>query len=103
MNFFKICAGISMVLASASLFVFSLNQASASDDVIYESPLESGKIMMTQLNIPIYDGGVLKKEDVNVLVWDTETGKSKNYYIGKINGAWGATPSTIQLPASPMD
>lgn len=104
MNFLKICLGISCVLASAALFVFSLNNAFAdSKDTLYYSPTESGKIMMTSFRLPIYESGVLKKEDVNVIVWDTETGKSKNYFVGKSNDTWAANPSRIQLPENPIE
>jgi len=36
----------------------------------------------------------------HVLVWDTETGKSKLYNFGTVTGK--LTPTDYQLPASPI-
>jgi hypothetical protein len=55
----------------------------------------TGKIMMHQ-EAHERDGKSYK----NILVWDTETGKSKMYYLSFSEGAYKA--SGAQLPSSPI-
>lgn len=109
MSFLKICLGISALLVSASLFVFSLNTAFADNgnkDTLYYSPQESGKIQMTVYRHPLYDGsGNYSKDEVRVLFWDTETGKTSGFWFGKdANGVTNYHKMTkFTLPDNPME
>jgi hypothetical protein len=78
-------------MASAALLIFAIkyNPAVASGDILSNS---SGKIMMDQ-NSFVYNNQYY----YNVLVWDTETGRSKLYYTN--SKEWVLD---TQLPASPL-
>lgn len=81
-----------MLLAATALFIFALkyNTVQASDNGILNS--DGGKIMMHQ-NSFVYNNQYY----YNILVWDTETGKSKLYYTN--SKAWILD---TQLPISPL-
>ena len=96
-----ICSGISMILLSASAFLFSIKSSfagSANNSFIKSSVFQAagttGKYMMNYQVFKYQDGG----EGYNVLVWDTQSGKAKIYYYDsseKKMKVWenGAIPS----------
>lgn len=90
-NLFKACTALSMLLAASALFIFALKyspvQAASGEGIN-----SSGKIMMHQ-NSFVYNNQYY----YNILVWDTETGKSKLYYTN--SKAWVLD---TQLPISPL-
>jgi hypothetical protein len=55
----------------------------------------TGKIMMSESGF-LLNG----KAMYHILVWDTETGKSKLYNFGTVTGK--LTPTDYQLPTSPI-
>ena len=55
----------------------------------------TGKIMMDQINVQ-KDG----KSFYQIIVWDTESGKSKLYFLSFSENAWKV--SSNQLPSSPI-
>ncbi len=94
-------AGMSMIIFASlfglALFTFALgtitnNSAKADNPTTLNN---SGKIMMHQ-NSFIHDGQIYYQ----ILVWDTETGKSKFYNLNSENT--GLEKSLISLPASPL-
>ena len=87
----KILTSLSLLMASAALLIFALKYSpvKAGSDSLNES---SGKIMMDQ-NSFVYNNQYY----YNILVWDTETGRSKLYYTD--SKAWVLD---TQLPASPL-
>lgn len=98
-NFLKRCIGLSLVLFSSATLLFSAaflfantNPVQASDaDTLYGT----GKYQMSLQSV--YD---IKNDDLlyYVMVWDTETGKSKFYYNSK--GSFSKFGG--QLPSSPL-
>lgn len=102
----SVCAGISMVLLSASAFFFSIKSSFAGNEIkpeftkssVFQTGGANGKYMMNYQVFKYQDGG----EGYNVLVWDTQTGKAKIYYYDtseKKMKVWvqGA------IPSSPLD
>lgn len=88
---YKLISSIALLMASAALLIFALkySPAKAGNDISNNS---SGKIMMDQ-NSFVYNNQYY----YNVLVWDTETGRSKLYYTN--SKEWILD---TQLPASPL-
>lgn len=87
----KILSSIALVMASAALLIFAIkySPAIAGGDISSNS---SGKIMMDQSSF-VYNNQYY----YNILVWDTETGRSKLYYTN--SKEWVLD---TQLPASPL-
>ena len=88
--FQKIALSLGVLLFGLGFFISSLNPAKADEPSISNS---TGKIMMHQ-NSFVHDGSYY----FQVLVWDSETGKSKFYNMdnGKLN------PAEFSLPSSPL-
>ena len=111
-SFLKICTGISILLVSASLFVFSLSQAVANDSPksfpvapeLMNSPQESGKIMFNMYRNPIYNSsGEFKYWEVDAIAWNTETGKSKLYWFGLKDNEYNWNESErFSFPENPL-
>ena len=95
-NFLQKCIGIALVsgtiLFGSAALIATINPAKADNPSTVNS---TGKIMMHQQNFE-KEG----KSYYNVLVWDTETGKSKMYYLSTSEGAYKTSGS--QLPSSPL-
>ena len=102
----SVCAGISMVLLSASAFLFSVKSTFAGKEnnnsfvksSVFQTGGANGKYMMNYQVFKYQDGG----EGYNVLIWDTQSGKAKIYYYDtgeKKMKVWvqGA------IPSSPLD
>ncbi len=87
----KTLTSFSLFIASAALLIFAIkySPAKASGEMLGNA---SGKIMMDQ-NSFVYNNQYY----YNILVWDTETGRSKLYYTN--SKAWVLD---TQLPASPL-
>jgi hypothetical protein len=87
------------ILLCSGFFLFSVNTVSAKHNELVPMPQTSvvGKYMMQSINYELPDGTVKQ-----VLVWDTETGKSKRYYweTGGANKGW--KPTEMQLPDKPL-
>lgn len=97
-NFFKACLGISLVFISLSLFVYSLTANAATTTpakTVSSKPSKIGKYMMN-ISTAVDEKYLYR----TILVWDTETGKSRVYYENRKDGnfsqLWG------QLPESPL-
>ena len=95
-NFLQKCFGIALVsgtiLFGSAALISTIIPAKADNPTTENS---SGKFMMHQQNFE-KDG----KSYYNVLVWDTETGKAKMYYLSTSEGAYKT--SGAQLPSSPI-
>jgi hypothetical protein len=87
-----VTAFLAVVLFGGGFFMSTINPAKADNPTTENS---SGKIMMHQESSQ-KDG----KSYYNILVWDTETGKSKMYYLNHSEGAYKT--SGAQLPSSPV-
>jgi len=87
----KLLSSIALLMASAALLIFAIkySPAVAAGDT---SNNAVGKIMMYQ-NSFVYNNQYY----YNILVWDSETGKSKLYYTN--SKEWVLD---TQLPASPL-
>jgi hypothetical protein len=90
-NLFKILAGLSMLTCSVAILIFALKYSpvNAAEKNIQTT---GGKIMMHQ-NSFVYNNQFY----YNILVWDSETGKSKLYYTN--SKEWVLD---TQLPSSPL-
>ena len=95
-NFLQKCIGIALVsgtiLFGSSALISTINPAKADNPVTIN---ETGKIMMDQISWQ-RDG----KTFYNILVWNTETGKSNMYYQSPSEGTYKV--SSGQLPSSPL-
>ena len=80
---FAVCFGIASI---------TNNPAKADNPTTVNS---TGKIMIDQ-NAFIKEGQFF----YHIIVWDTETGKSKLYIFKQSTGVFGSTP--YQLPSSPL-
>ncbi len=94
--------GASMLMASAALLISSINPLKAGSETIPDfleaksSPLPaSGKIMMHQNNFML-DG----KSQYQILVWDSETGRSKIYTYSSADNNFNQ--AKYQLPLNPL-
>jgi hypothetical protein len=95
-NFLQKCFGIALVsgtiLFGSAALISTINPAKADNPTTLNS---TGKIMMDQVNVT-KDG----KSFYHTLVWDTETGKSKMYYLSFTESTWKVASN--QLPSSPI-
>jgi hypothetical protein len=95
-NFLQKCFGIALVsgtiLFGSATLISTINPAKADNPTTENN---TGKIMMDQ-EYSQRDG----KSYYNVLVWDTETGKSKMYYLSFSDGVYKTSGG--QLPSSPL-
>jgi hypothetical protein len=95
-NFLQKCIGIALVsgtiLFGSAALIGTINPAKADNPNNVNS---TGKIMMDQINVT-KDG----KSFYHVLVWDTESGKSKMYYLSFSESTWKTASN--QLPSSPI-
>ncbi len=92
LSFLKVCAGLSMVIVATALLIF----ATKFNPVQADSPATtaaSGKIMMHQNGFVM--GG---KPYYHILVWDSESGKSKLYWFS----SGSLVKVDYQLPSSPL-
>ena len=96
---------VSAVLVSASLFMFSIQPASASGDsndptMLMSPPATTGSIMMdyTSVHVPAQD-----KTYYECMVWDSQTGKSKLYFYSYADKKFKAYEENVQLPTYPLD
>lgn len=108
-KFLQSCIGISIVIFAVGFLIRSVVPAKAevqkSRIIFPEEPNSVGKYMMTYQMQEHYKDGPSDAGNLyhvvwrQVLVWDTETGKSKMYYKDN-NGHFQA--STHQLPSQPL-
>ena len=93
-NFLKICAGIALVVFSFAFLIQSTSPAVASAP---NTGYATGKYMMSMSNA--YNGDRVMW---NIIVWNTETGKSQLYFGSNKMGEIKAAGSAFNLPASPL-
>jgi hypothetical protein len=95
-NFLQKCIGIALVsgtiLFGSAALIATINPAKADNPSTVNS---TGKVMMDQIAWE-REG----KTFYNILIWDTETGKSKMYYTSFSEGTYKV--SSAQLPSSPI-
>jgi hypothetical protein len=95
-NFLQKCFGIALVsgtiLFGSAALISTINPAKADNPFTIN---QTGKIMMQQEAYQ-KDG----KTYFNILVWNTETGKSNMYYQSTSEGTYKV--SSGQLPSSPL-
>ena len=95
-NFLQKCFGIALVsgtiLFGSATLISTINPAKADNPFTIN---QTGKIMMQQEAYQ-KDG----KTYFNILVWNTETGKSNMYYQSTSEGTYKV--SSGQLPSSPL-
>jgi hypothetical protein len=93
----QLSKSIMFILLGLSALIFALGS-------IIHNPLKAdmpnqtsstGKIMMDQ-NTVVYNG----QSYYHILIWDTETGKSKLYYFYPTNAKFDA--AKYQLPVTPL-
>ncbi len=90
--FQKIALSLGVLFLGIGVFIYAISPAQADSPTTVNN---SGKYQMSTVGFmfnskPVY----------NVLVWDTETGKSKIY--GFNSTSIKMNPETFQLPASPL-
>ena len=91
------------VTLCATLLVATINRVSATGTASTPMPSvlsENGRIMMdyTSVHVPSQD-----KTYYEVIVWDTQTGRSKLYFYSYTDKTFKAYEANVQLPASPLD
>jgi len=89
-----VCAAFSLLLFGAAALVYSASPAQA--DVGSQTTYSGGKYMMSLQ--AVMDG---ERMNWYILVWDTETGRSKLYYGNQKQGM-DAANSQYNLPSSPL-
>jgi hypothetical protein len=102
----QLCIGLSMILVAASLFVFSINRASASGK--FPTPKDfmarvGGKIYMClrrMFGSRDSKGGIVSPS-YGIMIMDTETGKTVSYVSDADNG-WKWVKDGSQVPANPF-
>jgi hypothetical protein len=87
-----VTAFLAVVLFGGGFFMSTINPAKADNPTTVNN---TGKIMMDQVNVT-KDG----KSFYHTLVWDTESGKSKMYYLSFTESTWKVASN--QLPSSPL-
>jgi hypothetical protein len=87
--FQKIALSLGVLFFGIGVFIYSINPAQADNPTVTNS---TGKYMMHQNSF------VFKDFNYQILVWDTETGKSKLYSF--TNSGW--SNDIAQLPSSPL-
>lgn len=109
-NFSKIVLSISVFMLCASAFVFSIHKVTANDSKAFNFPEKltevdrlaiqnsNGKYQM-EISTGTSEGDLIWF----ILVWDTQTGRSKLYFgdPDSANGTRGAY-SKFQLPSKPL-
>jgi hypothetical protein len=89
--FQKIVLSLGVLFFGIGVFIYSISPAQADNPTTVNN---SGKVQMA------VDGFALNGKAVyNVVVWDTETGKSKTYTY---DGVSKMTVAGYQLPVSPL-
>ncbi|MCH2046177.1 MAG: hypothetical protein MK212_18830 [Saprospiraceae bacterium] len=109
-NFQKIGLTIAALVFSFGFLFQSINSATANTDLSPDaaewkttnSPntmcSENGRYMMDYNSV--YDASA-GRVNWYVLVWDTQTGRSKAYYAG--SKGWYESGADFQLPSNPLD
>ena len=87
-----VTAFLAVVLFGGGFFMSTINPVKADNPTTVN---ETGKIMMDQ-NSFVHEGAFY----YHILVWDSESGKSKIYGFKKSSGLFGTT--NYQLPSSPL-
>jgi hypothetical protein len=96
-KFLSVCIGIGIVLFSSGFFIQSISPATAQTNVgNTNSDCKTGRYQM-QLSSFVFSSAVYYR----ILVWDTETGKSKQYVSSSGSSAW--TLDDENLPGNPMN
>ncbi len=96
--FLTVCLGISAILLSSAIFLFSIQRLTARETPTFEMLPENvtnGKYLMDLEMIETTDG----KVEERVLIWDMETGQSKVYFL---NYQGNYAPIRGKLPANPL-
>ena len=89
--FQKIALSLGVLFFGIGVFIYSISPAQADNPTVTNS---TGKYMM------VVDGFELNGKAVyNVVVWDTESGKSKTYTY---DGVSKMTVAGYQLPSAPL-
>ncbi len=94
---FTITICLCAILLCSGLFMFSVKTVSAKQNELVSMPPigVTGKYMMVYVTWKTDQGDIVR----NILVWDTETGKSKRYSLND-NSEW--VPTDTQLPEKPL-
>jgi len=87
--FQKIALSLGVLFFGIGVFIYSISPVQADNPTVTNS---AGKYMMDQNSF------VFKDFNYQILVWDTETGKSKLYSFS--DGGW--SNDIAQLPSSPL-
>lgn len=98
-HFFKYCCGIALVagtlLFGSAALIYSTTPAHADAP---NTTYANGKYQMSLQAYTGSNGNV----QYYILVWDTETGKSK-FYAGNPDNGLVSAKSKFQLPSNPLD
>lgn len=101
--------GIGAILVGLSLFIYVSQPAVASNESSFN--FEDDASLEQLRNLPVTSGGRYQmnistlwgdgRANWYILVWDSETGRSKIYYGNKEDGT-GAAHSAYDIPSSPL-
>lgn len=92
--FQKVGLTLAAIILSVGFFINSLSPATAANN---DNLYENGRYMMDYHSA--YEGNSTKWY---LIVWDTQTGKSKAYWAGGSEG-WRVSGAAYQLPSSPLN
>jgi hypothetical protein len=90
--FQKIALSLGVLFFGIGVFIYSISPAQADNPTATDS---TGKIMMSESGF-VMNGNPM----FHVLVWDTETGKSKLYFYNYDKGV--LVTAAYQIPSSPL-
>lgn len=102
-KFLQISLGVSAILLSGALFIKSIQPSYAEPSPMKQlgnNTVASGKYMMNQFAVYSTTENTIYQY---ILVWDTETGKSKMYWFDRTDTkSFEWEPYGKDLPASPL-
>ena len=93
-SFYEKCKGIALIIFATAALMYSIRPAQADAP---QTMYATGKYQMAITSMMRSDNSSLWY----ILVWDSETGRSKFYY-GSVDKGTNAAYSKFQLPSSPL-
>jgi hypothetical protein len=100
-SFFEKCKGIALVFCAVGVMLFGiaaiLFSATPAQADAPQTMYATGKYQMSMTSVITSDD----KSAWYLIVWDTETGRSKMYY-GSVREGTNLAISKFQLPSSPL-
>jgi hypothetical protein len=94
-TFLDKCKGIALIIFATAALMYSINPVQADTP---QASYAAGRYQMNLNSVDTQGSGTY----FYILVWDTETGRSKMYYGSTNSKKIGPAYQTYQLPSSPL-